>query len=126
MAYNILEADEYIRLNTLDNEDYFDSDDTRKTALLNVSSRTLTNKFGYLLEDGEVIPSEAVYEFASVLAYIFNDTNKLAQQGQASFSIRGISTTFKDWSQRDLSEFIPESVYTILGVSKRSPKWTVM
>ena len=121
MAWDLEQADEYIRLNTLDNEDWFDADADRKTALLNVAHRTLTAKF----TDVKIV-NEAVYEYAAVLAYVYNDTNKLAQQGQASVSLRGMSVTFKDWTKRDLSDFIPESVYTILGVPKRKAKWTVM
>ena len=85
MTWDLIAAEEYIRFNTLDNEDFIDADDDRKTALLNVSNRELTRKF-----TAYTIPNEAVYIFANTLASAFNDTNKLAQQGVAGFSISGI------------------------------------
>lgn len=119
--WNLDAADEYIRYNTLDNEDWFDADDDRKIALLNVSSRTLDNVFRRHIESDRInkIPDEAVYIFAATLAYVFNDTNKLAQQGWASMSIRGMSVTFKDWSVRELVDFIPAEVYDLIGVPKK-------
>lgn len=122
MAWNIEEIDTYIRLNTLDNEDWFEGDNDRKTALLNVSDRTLRRVFKSI----EEIPNEAVYTYANTLASAFNDTMVQAQRGVASFSIRGISFTFKDWMKKDLKAFIPEEVYDMLGVPARSAKWTVI
>lgn len=121
MNIDIEAADNYIRLNTLDNEDWTDSGIERKTALLNVSNRTLNRVF----KDKE-IPEEAVYIYANTLASAYNDTMVQAQRGVASFSIRGISFTFKDWMKKDLKAFIPEEVYDILGVPARSAKWTVI
>lgn len=110
MTWNIEEATEYITLNTLDNEDFLDADDTRKIALLNVSSRTLVRKF-----NGHSIPNIAVYIFANTLGSAFNDTNKLQQQGIASFSIKGMSFTFKDWAKKDIDALIPDEVYNLIG-----------
>ncbi len=122
MAWNLIEATDYIRLNTLDNEDFLDADDTRKTALLNVSNRELTRKF-----NGYTIPNEAVYIFAATLASAFNDTNKLQQQGVAGFSISGISFTFKDWAKKPIESMIPPEVYELVGApSGRAVKWTVL
>lgn len=122
LAWNLTEATEYIRLNTLDNEDFLDADDDRKVAILNVSKRTLDRKF-----TGKNIPNEAVYIFAAVLGAAFNDTNKLQQQGVASFSIKGIAFTFKDWAKKDIDSLIPAEVYDIIGVpSGRQVKWTVL
>ncbi|QVY62985.1 hypothetical protein [Cytobacillus gottheilii] len=127
MAWNLAEALEYIQLNTLDNEDYLDADETRQTALLNVSNRTLERKFS-----GKTIPDEAVYLFAAVLGAAFNDTNKLQQQGVAAFSISGISFTFKDWAKRPIDHLIPSEVYELVGEANgeklggRSVKWTVL
>ncbi len=128
MAWNLAEAVDYITLNTLDNEDFIDADDTRKTAVLNVASRTLTNKFPAL-----TIPNEAVYLFGATLAALYNDTNKMSQQGIASFSIRGMSFTFKDWSKKELDGFITQEVLDLISeandgvkVSVRSAKWTVL
>jgi len=120
--WNLDEATDYIRLNTLDNEDFIDGEDERKTALLNVASRTLTRKYS-----GYTIPDEAVYLFSAVLAAAYNDTNKLAQQGVASFSVRGIAFSFKDWSKKGLEALIPEEVADMIGApSGRVVKWTVM
>ncbi|MEH6941678.1 hypothetical protein [Bacillus sp. JJ722] len=129
MAFDLTEATEYITLNTLDNEDFLDADDTRKTAILNVASRTLTRKF-----NGYKIPDEAVYLFAAVLASAFNDTNKLQQQGVASFSVKGISFTFKDWAKKGLDELVPDEVVDLVkeenGITElstgKSVKWTVL
>ncbi|MGN7387728.1 hypothetical protein [Sporosarcina sp. SAFN-015] len=122
MDWNLTEASEYIRLNTLDNEDFTDADDERKTAILNVAQRTLTRKYS-----GYTIPNEAVYLFAPVLAAAFNDTNKLQQQGVASFSVRGMSFTFKDWAKKDIDALIPAEVADLIGApSGRQVKWTVL
>lgn len=110
MTWDIEAATAYIRLNTLDNEDFIDGDDTRKAALLNVSDRTLKRKF-----PGLVIPDTANYLFAAILAGAFNDTNKMAQQGVASFSVKGISFTFKDWAKKDLDAFIPADAIDMIG-----------
>lgn len=115
-------ATEYIRLNAMDYEDFIDSDDSDKTRNLNVASRTLTRKYS-----GYTIPDEAVYLFSAVLAAAYNDTNKLAQQGVASFSVRGIAFSFKDWSKKGLDELIPAEVADMIGApSGRQVKWTVM
>lgn len=115
-------ATDYIRLNTLDNEDFLDGDDEVKTRTLNVASRTLTRKYS-----GYTIPDEAVYLFSAVLAAAFNDVNKLAQQGVASFSVRGIQFSFKDWSKKGLDDLIPDEVADLIGApSGRQVKWTTM
>lgn len=122
MVWDLDEATEYIRFNTLDNEDYLDADETRQNALLNVSKRTLDRKFS-----GKTIPIEAVYIFAAVLGAAFNDTNKLQQQGVASFSVKGITYTFKDWAKRPVDHLIPEEVYDLVGAQRgRAVKWTVL
>jgi len=122
LAWNIEEIDIYIRLNTLDNEDWFDSDNDRKTALLNVSDRTLRRVFKSI----EEIPDEAVYIYANTLASAYNDTMVQAQRGVASFSIRGISFTFKDWMKTDLTDLIPDEVFDMMGVPRRRIQWTVL
>lgn len=122
MNWDLDEASEYIRYNAIDNEDFLDADDDRKIALLNVSYRTLKRKYS-----NYDIPDEAVYLFAAVLGALFNDTNKMAQQGIASFSVRGISFTFKDWARKNLEDMIPPEVADIIGApSGRQIKWTVM
>lgn len=119
--WNLEEADAYIELNTVDNEDWFDAEETRKKAFLNVSLRTLKTAL-----DMDEVPDEAVYLFAPILAFTYNDTNKMAQQGVASFSIRGISFTFKDWSKRQIRDFVPDEIYEMVGKPRRQLKDTVM
>lgn len=109
-AWNLVEALDYVKFNAIDNEDYMDADKDTQTRLLNVSSRTLSRKF-----KAYRVPKEATYLFAAVLAWSFNDTNKLAQQGQASISVRGISVTFKDWSKKGLDALIPQEVLDIIA-----------
>ncbi|MDQ0174382.1 hypothetical protein [Bacillus chungangensis] len=116
------DATDYIQMNTLDNEDFLEAEDERKYALLNVAYRTLNRKF-----DGYIIPTQAVYIFAAVLGAAYNDTNKYQQQGVASFSVRGIAFTFKDWAKKGLDDLIPEEVYEMIGAPKgRIAKWTVL
>lgn len=120
--WDLKEADNYIRYNTLDNEDFLEADKERKNALLNVAARTLARRY-----NGYTIPDEAVFIFSAVLAAAFNDTNKMAQQGIASFSVQGISFTFKDWAKRGLDDLIPDEVADIVGApSGRRAVWTVL
>lgn len=128
MVWNLTEADAYIRLNTLDNEDYTDAEAERQTALLNVASTTLTRKY-----NAYTIPNEAVYIFATVLGAAFNDTNKLAKQGVSSFNVKGISFSFKNATSKDLASLIPAESVALIGEANdvtlstgRSVKWTVM
>lgn len=122
MEWDLEEAIEYVTYHTLDNEDFLDADEGRQEAMLNVALRTLERRY----KDYD-IPIEAVYVFAPVLAAAFNDYNKYAQQGVASFSVRGISFTFKDWAKRGLFDLIPPEVADIIGApSGRQVRWTVM
>lgn len=128
MAWDLLAATEYITLNTLDNEDFIGADDTRKTAVLNVADRTLRNMYA-----DYVIPAEASYLFGAVLASAYNDTNKMAQQGVASFSVKGLSFSFKDGAKSDLSKLVPQEALDLIGaenggikLSIRQAKWTVI
>lgn len=120
--WNIEEATEYIRLNAIDNEDFLDGEDDDKIRLLNVALRTLERR--YKEYD---IPDNAVYLFAAVLAAAYNDTNRMAQQGIASFSVRGISFTFKDWAKKGLDQFITDDIADIIGApSGRKARRTVL
>ena len=127
MAWDLTEATDFVLRNTLDNEDFLEAEEIRKEALLNVSKRELDRKFS-----GYTVPNTAVYIFANTLASAFNDTNKLQQQGVASFSIKGISFTFKDWAKKDIDALIPTEVYSIVGaengvnLSSRAVRWTVL
>lgn len=113
MAVNLTDADAYIRDYVIDNEDWFDADPEKKQRILNVASRTLSTAYPQF-----TIPDEAVYEFAAVLAVTFNDTNKLAQQGVASFSISGVASFNFDKTGRpgtSLRRFIPRTALELIG-----------
>ncbi|PEB51640.1 hypothetical protein CON65_20555 [Bacillus pseudomycoides] len=100
---------------------------------MNSADRTLHNQF-----KGNVIPDNAIYECSAYLAIVYNDTNKMQQQGIASFSVTGVgSFAFKEnnvssaiW--QPLSELIPDSVLQLieaesedLQLTGRVIGWTV-
>lgn len=128
-TWNLVEATEYIKYNAIDNEDFLGADDDTKIKLLNVARNVLTRKF-----KGLVIPEKASYMYAATLGAIYNDTNKLAQQGIASFSISGISFTFKDWAKKDIEDYITDDVTELISEangnipvsSGRSVKWVTL
>ncbi|MCR8843084.1 hypothetical protein NQ117_05280 [Paenibacillus sp. SC116] len=132
MAVNITDATVYISANCIDIEDWTESDDAKKQRIVNVASRTLTTQYSKY-----TIPDSAVYEFANVLAIIFNDQNRLSKHGVTSFSVSGVASFSFDASSItgpdvDLSKFIPQSALTIIGaengvkLGKRQAKWTVL
>lgn len=110
MALSITDADAYISANVLDIEDWMDADTARKQRLLNVANRTLVNRYS-----NYVIPDNAVYEFAARLSVLFNDTNKMQQNGVKQFSMKGISMAFDGKVSDDYSVFIPANVLTMIG-----------
>lgn len=110
IEWNLGEALDYVKFNAVDNEDYLECDADTQTKYLNVAHRTLTRKY-----KGLVIPNSAVYLFAAVLGYSFNDTNKMQQQGVASSSVKGISITFKDWAKKGLDALIPDEVLDLIN-----------
>ncbi|CDN42087.1 hypothetical protein [Paenibacillus sp. P22] len=133
MALTITDADAYITLNCIDIEDFAEAVEAKKQRLVNVASRTLTTKYPrYTIPDG------AVYEFANVLATVFNDTNRLAQAGLTGFTVDGVgSFDFKDGMVSapgsDLSRYIPQAALDLIGaenggikLSKRRVYWTVL
>ena len=122
MAYskewNMDEAIKFIRRNSLDWEDinelYEESTEDEEAedklhARLNTAYRVLGNAY-----NGYTIPNEATYLFASILSAVYNDTMVQAQRGVASFGIRGISFTFKDWAKKDLSQYITDEIDGII------------
>ena len=127
--WNLLEAADFIKYHAIDNEDFLGADNDVQIKLLNVSKATLTRKF-----KGLIIPNNAVYLFAATIGSLYNDTNKQAQQGVASFSISGISFTFKDWAKKSITDYITEDVTELIseangGIhvsSGRSIKWVSM
>jgi hypothetical protein len=128
MAVNLTDANTYITSNVIDIEDWQDADDEKKQRILNVAESALTRKYSQY-----TIPDEAVYEYAAALAIAFNDTNRLNNQGIASFSITGLgSFNFKNTLRRDLDAFIPQTALDLIGeangvkLSRKSVKWTVL
>ncbi|WP_227494784.1 hypothetical protein [Bacillus mycoides] len=100
---------------------------------MNAAGRTLRKKF-----KGNTIPDNAIYEFSAYLAIVYNDTNKMQQQGIASFSVTGVgSFTFKENNVKSaigqsLSEIVPDSVIELieevnedLHVSGREIGWLI-
>lgn len=122
-THDVTAATDYIRLNTLDSEDFLGADDDRKTALLNVADRTLRRTFPDLDDE---LPVEAVYLTANRMASAYNDTMVQARRGVSSFGIDGINFTFMDWAQRGLADFIPDEVYDMLGKPRRRVLYTTL
>lgn len=129
---SVAEADTYISASCIDIEDWTDAEDAKKQRIVNVADRTLAVKYPKY-----TIPDAAVYEFANVLATVFNDTNRLQQQGVTAFALTGtVSFNFKDSEVRgpggDLSRFIPQTALDIIGadngvqLSRRAVGWSVM
>jgi hypothetical protein len=129
MALDVSYADDYIEENVIDIEDWQDADDDKKYRILNVASRVLTQKY-----PDYTIPDNAVYEYCAALATAFNDTNRLNNQGIASFSVTGVgSFNFKTTQTRELDAFIPKTTLDLIGeanggvkLGKRVIKWTVI
>lgn len=124
------EADAYINLHVIDIDDWVDSETTKKQRVLNVASRILVYKFKDL-----VIPNNAVYEFASVLATATNDTNRMQMQGIESFSITDVGSFKFNRAISDYSDLIPQSALDLIGIENdvempsdfaRIPLWTVV
>ncbi|MED2829723.1 hypothetical protein P4257_25610 [Bacillus thuringiensis] len=129
----IAAATEHIDAYVISNEDWHDADDDKKVRIMNAAGRTLRKKF-----KGNTIPDNAIYEFSAFLAIVYNDTNKMQQQGIASFSVTGVgSFTFKENNVKNatgqsLSDIIPDSVIELieevndsLHLSGRNVGWMV-
>jgi hypothetical protein len=129
----IAAATEHIDAYVISNEDWHDADDDKKVRIMNAAGRTLRKKF-----KGNTIPDNAIYEFSAFLAIVYNDTNKMQQQGIASFSVTGVgSFTFKENNVKNatgqsLSDIIPDSVIELieevnddLHISGRQVGWMV-
>lgn len=128
MTLSIDAANAYISSNVIDIDDWNDADEAKKQRILNVATRTLSRQFPNV-----TIPDEAVYEFSAVLATVFNDTNKLAQQGVSSYTVSGVASfSFADPGAKDLYKFIPRIVIDLINdvndekVSLSNVKWTVL
>lgn len=113
---DVFDADSYMYQFVIDNQDWLEADVDKKTRILNVAERTLKNDF-----KGYVVPDSAVFEFASTLAVVFNDTNRLQQHGIASFAVTGVASfTFKENAVKSssglsISSFVTQEVFDILN-----------
>lgn len=129
MPVSIENADAYLNLNVIDIEDWIDSDASKKQRILNTCARILATKY-----PDYVIPANAVYEYAAILANATNDTNRNRMQGIESFSIANVGS-FKFGSMiSDYADLIPQSALDLIGAengvnlnkSSRVVKVTVM
>lgn len=128
MTLSVESANEYINGLTIDNEDWNDYETEKKQRILNVAEDVLSRKYPEY-----IIPDNAVYEFANVLAIAYNDTNRLNKHGIAGFSITGVgSFNFKDTLRVDDESLIPKKTLDLIGEANdvklggRPVKWTVM
>ncbi|NOU98479.1 hypothetical protein [Paenibacillus planticolens] len=131
MAANLGGAEEYIELNVINLDDWAEADEAKKQRLLTVAERTLIG-----LYDGYTIPDNAVYEYAAVLATVFNDNGMLKRQGVAGFSVTGVgSFTFANAGSPsdDIARFIPKAATDIINASNVGRptvggrvRWTVL
>jgi hypothetical protein len=109
-------AELYIENNFIDLEDWQSADQDKKNRLLNAADTTLRRHFS-----NYVIPDNAVYHFAAILAVVFNDTNRYQQHGVAGFSVTGVASfTFKENNVKTpggaaLSSFISDDIYALIG-----------
>jgi hypothetical protein len=113
---DVTNADLYINANVIDIEDWQSADPDKKNRLLNAADATLKRQFSKY-----VIPDNAIYHFAAILAVVFNDTNRYQQHGVAGFSVTGVASfTFKENNVKTpggtaLSSFISDDIYMLVG-----------
>lgn len=104
------QGDAYVGSFVADPEEYLSLESASKQRYCNIANRTLSSKFGRY-----VIPADAVYDFASVLATTFSDQNKLAQQGVTQFSLSGsVGISFKNGKQ-ELADLVPRHVAELIS-----------
>lgn len=128
MAVSVIDADLYINEYVIEVDDWNDADDSKRTRLLNVALSTLQRTFA-----NKVVPDNAVYEYAAVLAVVYNDTYKNMQYGVKSFSVAGITYSF-DGSAKSLTQLIPPTAKALIdeanggesGSGGSRVQWTVM
>lgn len=104
------QGDAYVGGFVADPEEYLSLESASKQRYCNIANRTLTSKYG-----GYVIPVDAVYDFAAVLATAFSDQNKLAQQGVSQFSLSGsVGISFRNGKQ-ELADLVPRHVAELIS-----------
>lgn len=83
--------------------------------MLNVAGSTLTRAYSKY-----TIPNAAVYEFANVLAIMYNDMLRMQQQGVSTFGLTGVfNVNFKDGTTSmpydDMRKKIPQVALDLIG-----------
>lgn len=126
------EANQYILQNCIDVEEWESASEAKKQRIVTVAARDLAQFYPQY-----TIPDAAVYEFANVLATVFGDSARLAQQGIASNTVTGVvATTFADGAVNlpggSTRKYVPQTALDLIGaengvsLSKRGVKWVTM
>jgi hypothetical protein len=121
----VSDATAYISAYIVTSDDWTEADEAKQQRLLNVAQRTLTDYCDDKILSDTVttytLPDNAVYECAAYFAIVFNDTNKMQQQGVAGFGITGVgSFTFKQNNGvingigQPLDQLIPDSAKKLI------------
>lgn len=128
VSLTVADADAYIEANCIDIDDWTEADEAKKRRIVTVANRVLTTKYAKY-----TIPDAAVYLFANELATAYNDTNRLQQQGIASYGVTGVASfTFKDWAKNGEEAWIPDSALDLIGnvngvrLGKKTAKWVTL
>ncbi|RAU96836.1 hypothetical protein [Paenibacillus sp. YN15] len=132
MAITVEDANTYISANCIDIDDWNDAGEAKQLRIVNVASRDLAQFY-----PSYTIPDAAVYEFANVLATVYGDSVRLAQQGVSGFSLSGVASfNYKDSAINipggSTRKYIPQTALDIIGaengvtLSKRGVMWSVM
>lgn len=129
MAITIMDADEYVRLQCIDHEDWFAADEVKKHALLQTAEQILLRTYS-----DYSVPDSAVYEYANELAIAFNDVNRLRLHGIQAYSLNGVAeVSFRELPKNGLDSLITDKVLGLISdvnpnasFSRRSLKWTVL
>lgn len=132
MAITVTDANEYINTNCIDIDEWNDAGEAKQLRIITVASRDLTQFY-----PSYTIPDAAVYEFANVLATVYGDSARLAQQGVSGFSLSGVASfNYKDSAISSpggsTRKFIPQTALTAIGaengvvLSKRQVGWSVL
>jgi hypothetical protein len=132
MAITVEDANTYISANCIDIDDWTDAGEAKQLRIINVAARDLAQFYPKY-----TIPDAAVYEFANVLATVYGDSVRLAQQGVSGFSLNGVASfNYKDSAINvpggSTRKYIPQIALDLIGaengvvISKRGAKWVTM
>jgi len=129
VAITIMDADEYVRLQCIDNEDWFAADEVKKHALLQTAEQILLRKY-----NDYSVPDSAIYVYANELAIAFNDVNRHRLHGIQAYTLNGVAeVSFRDLPKTGLDALITDKVMGLISdvnpnasFSCRSLKWMVL